>query len=342
MRLMRKYLLVSFFLFVCGCCRPIEQDYNLALKDKAFLEILEELDILLIAPSSGIPKQELDTLKSLLGNRVRFLPDEHYDTCRQSATKLDEIIKAINSAKILWAVRGGYGATKLASVLSKKYKSAQFPKIILVGYSDITALHIFMKERLFCVHAPMARELLFKEYDVAGFKMLADVLSGRIKCIKIDLRPLNESAKAASEISGLLIGGNLSLVESSIGTDWQAECKGKIVFLEDVGCNKGQAMRTLTHLLDSGILDKAKTVIFGSFSKDGNAEFLPIFKDFADTFGRPVFLTDKFGHGHCNYPIGYGVNGCVKRYNGTSNAFMLYVDFSETPIFKKKPPCKKS
>ncbi|MDR1365854.1 MAG: LD-carboxypeptidase [Holosporales bacterium] len=339
---MNKFWL-AILVLLAGCHRTSEQYINPVLQDQAFLQGLKELNITLVAPSSGLSVKELDALKSLLSGKVKFLPDQHYlkpnpwtnATAKQTA---DEITQAMESGGILWAVRGGYGARRLASILSKRrIKSSA---TILVGYSDVTALHLLFsarKQKVCCIHAPVARELIQEGHDCDGFRLFMGVLSGQIKQIKVNLQPLNANAKKTSKLHGPLTGGNLTLVEASIGAVWQADCKDKILFLEDVGCNPGQVIGSLAHLEDSGLLDGVKAVVFGRFSKEDDREFIPILFEFADRASFPVFLTDKIGHGYHNYPIGCGCPGAIEHDVEKPDSFILRVDFSKIPLFKKNP-----
>jgi muramoyltetrapeptide carboxypeptidase len=311
------------------------------LHDQIFLQSLQELNITLVAPSSGLPVKELDALKILLDGKVRFLPDQHYlkpnpwtnATAEQTA---NEIIQAMESGGIIWAMRGGYGARRLVSILSKRCIKPS--TVVLIGYSDVTALHLLFSARaqnVCCIHASVARELIQKGYDCDGFRLLMGILSGQVKQVKIGLRPLNANAQKTLKLCGPLTGGNLTLVEASIGTVWQANCKDKILLLEDIDCNLGQVTGSLAHLEDSGLLGGVKAIIFGRFSKGDDHEFIPILTEFAERVNFPVFLTDKIGHGYYNYPIGYGAPGSIEQDAEEADSFTLCVDFSKIPLFKK-------
>ena len=81
-----------------------------------------------------------------------------------------------------------------------------------------------------------------------------------------NLRPLNSVALKTSIIKGKMIGGNLRILQSSLGTSWQVNAKGKILFVEDVAEHPYRVERMLTQLLNTGVLAQQKAMVLGSFT----------------------------------------------------------------------------
>ena len=100
-------------------------------------------------------------------------------------------------------------------------------------------------------------------------------------------------------------GGNLTIVESSIGTRWQIETAGALLFLEDVGEKGYRIDRSLNHLRQAGLLNHVEGIIFGECSGPDEKGIRVAIERFAHETPIPVYQTDQFGHGQINYPIMY-------------------------------------
>lgn len=95
-----------------------------------------------------------------------------------------------------------------------------------------------------------------------------------------------------------------TLVENSIGTVWQINAKGKILFLEDIRVYPYAMERSLDHLKQAHILDEVQAVIFGNFTNSGNDDLVEIVKErFTKSVNFPVFTIQGIGHGYTNDPL---------------------------------------
>jgi muramoyltetrapeptide carboxypeptidase len=172
----------------------------------------------------------------------------------------DETVKAII------CVRGGYGAARILDLLDYDV-IRQHPKL-LVGYSDITALHsaLQLKARLITIHAPMLNGGLASEHlpeftRAAFLRTVMEAKPAGSICAGYDKKDITTLHCGVAE--GRLIGGNLSVLCASIGTPYQPQFKGQILFLEDVGERPYRLDRMLTQLLSAGILQQAAGVAIG-------------------------------------------------------------------------------
>jgi muramoyltetrapeptide carboxypeptidase len=281
--------------------------------DPKIISSLKGFRIDLVAPASGTSQEELQNIKELglklkipaecldlTENKVLFCA--HDDNMRFKCLK--EALLAKNN-NIIWTLRGGYGAARIVENLFDLQKPAKAK--IVIGYSDITALHLFLSQEWGwqTIHGAVLTELLKPEKSGNNFVKIADFLSGRVNSLSIDqLKPLNKSASESSAVEGLITGGNLTIIETSIGTKWQIKTKDKIVFLEDVGVKPYQIDRTLLHLMQAGVFKDIKAIIFGSFSGDDELT-LKTLSIFAQNMQVPVYHATKFGHNKFNYPIIY-------------------------------------
>lgn len=311
---------------------PEKPQYNAAVKNSEFLKVLEKFKILAVVPSSAPPSSEnIQQLKEIPSLNI-VLPDEYISDAIPYTANTDEkrfeflknALVSNDPSTIIWTVRGGYGAGRLIDDLEKMTK----PELekIFIGFSDITVLHLFLSQKWGwkTIHGPVLLDMLTLtiEKDPKNLEKVADLISGKVKYAELtQLLPLNTLAENSNTISGRITGGNLTMVQSSIGTSWQIDTKGKILFLEDIG-NKGyQIDRMLTQLKQAGLFKGAKAIVFGYFK--GADEFNDFaLNRFAQEVNIPVYKTDEFGHGEKNYPLIYNAESTLSK-SENSEFFIL-------------------
>lgn len=295
---------------------------NPILSDEKFMQFLATKHIRVIAPSSAVSSAENTQLNAIIpaevvrnsaewtGSPIPF----HATTDEKRWAALKEALYDPN-IKIIWTLRGGYGSARLIQYLLTLKPPAQ--KKVVIGYSDTTALHLFLSQRWGwkTIHGAGFKELLNAEKDPNNFKIIMDILSGQAAVVEVnDLVPLNFAAKRTQKISGALTGGNLTLMQTSIATPWQLQARDKIVFIEDVGVRGGQIDRTLYHLKEAGLFNGVKAIVFGEFEFDtlGSLDNLFSLKKFAAETNIPVFKTNQFGHDKSNVPLVYNAQAEIK------------------------------
>lgn len=178
--------------------------------------------------------------------------------------RLSDFQTAINHPEIkaIWALRGGYGVMRIIEKLDfsplKKH-----PKL-LIGFSDITAFHNqWQLMNLPCIHGIMPIQIAKNSIDtIEGMETLHNAIFGKKLTYKIPNSKYNR--KGNSE--GILTGGNLTLIQNLIGTPYQVDTKGKILFIEDVGEYMYRIDRLLFSLKLAGIFNNLKGLIVGGFN----------------------------------------------------------------------------
>lgn len=293
------------------------------MKNKSwnFLKPGDIVDI--IAPSSAAPVDNLPEYykkaKDLLASigLIARIPDDLIDLEKDpfSANSLEYRAKHIIDAftnkdsKAVWAIRGGYGAAKLIPFLEE----IAIPKSskLLLGFSDITALHLFLENNWnwSSVHSSVISQAITNPKLLAELK---PILFG--ENINIDynqLIPLNDLAQESKNIAGTITGGNLCLVQTSLSTSWEINAKDKIIFLEDVGERGYQIDRALNHLLQAGVFNGAKAVVFGEITPglepDGRNLCMMAIENFSKSLDIPVLSLPIIGHNNnCNSPLPLG------------------------------------
>jgi len=231
-------------------------------------------------------------------------------------TQLRHLKEALYSdSKIIWCLRGGYGSMRLIPHLLKM-KPPKKPKL-LIGFSDITSLHLFLNQHWNwpTLHARTISQMHPDLTSTPDRKFLKDIIFGK-KTEKTFKRlvPLNEMARRERLIKGTMTGGNLRIIQSSLGTSWQIDAKGKILFIEDVGERGYSVDRMLEQMFQAKLLDKGpKAIIFGDFTegleKNGKDLTTVAMKRFAERVPYPVFSGLKAGHDAVtNYPVPFNTS----------------------------------
>ena len=208
----------------------------------------------------------------------------------------------------IMCIRGGYGSSSLLDKID--YDLIKKNPKIFIGYSDITALHIAIHQitGLITFHGPVMLSS-FSDYTINYFrKALFDLrpigLINNPGSTKIrNNNPIHTISSGIAE--GKLVGGNLSLISSLMGTKYELNCNNKILFLEDVGEKPYSLHRMLTQLKQSGKLDNANGVIIGkcddcqpSGSQNSLWDYseLEAYEDIFKDYSKPVFSGMLIGH----------------------------------------------
>lgn len=198
--------------------------------------------------------------------------------------------------KAIFAVRGGYGSGQLLDRIDYGLIRRN-PKIFL-GYSDITALHLGIHQRtgLVTFHGPVTLSA-FTDYTIENFRKVlfeptpAGTLANPPETNLLRPRHTTRTIRPG-KARGPLIGGNLSLIAATMGTPFEIDTRGKILFLEDVGEQPYSIDRMLTHLRLAGKLQAAAGIVFGECSECGPREYKP---SFASTLSLGEVLDEILG-----------------------------------------------
>ncbi len=185
---------------------------------------------------------------------------------------------ADKEVKGIICVRGGYGSPQLLDGLD--YDLIRRNPKVLLGYSDITGLHlaIHQKTGLVTFHGPTGLSP-FTDFSQNWFKRAIDtkpmgVLGNPTE--QNSFRPAHPlRAIKSGKAKGRLIGGNLTLVSCLMGTPYEPDVRGKILFLEDVGEEPYRIDRMLQQLALAGKFDQCAGVVIGECVDCGPRQFEP-------------------------------------------------------------------
>jgi muramoyltetrapeptide carboxypeptidase len=282
----------------------------------------------IVAPASAPPDPKvLDrAIAGLeqLGYRIKLAPHVHKrwgylaGTDRERASDLMRMFSDRQVAAIL-CVRGGYGTARLLPLLD--YRAIRAQAKILVGYSDITALHcaLLTQAGLVSFHGPMLNSDFgadpLPDFTVQSFlRTLASAAKAPTLITDSEAKTIKVLRRGIAH--GPLLGGNLSVLCTTIGTRWQPSFRNKILFLEDVGEAPYRWDRMLTHLWNCGLLQQVAGIAIGRQSPDENppGQAAQEYRQTVEDVLRerllplkvPVLVGLPFGHvaGNATIPIG--------------------------------------
>ncbi len=228
-----------------------------------------------------------------------------------------------SDSKAIWCLRGGYGSARLLPALLKMQK----PKMekLLIGYSDITSLHIFFSQKwkMKSIHGPTISSFSVKNLKKENLKEIKNLLMDSKFKQNFSLEPINDAAiNLKKKLVAPIAGGNLAIIESLIGTKCSPNFNGKILLLEDVNEPAYKIDRMLFHLESAGTFKGVEAIIFGDFGKntDPKTESYEEFALYRFSMDKkiPIFKTNEFGHGEINRPLvlghSYKIKDCVLSY----------------------------
>lgn len=287
------------------------------MKSNANIPVLKQGDtIAFVSTARKVSKEELDFAVTLLkswgldlcfGNHL-FQEDHQFaGSVKQRAADLqwaldDENIKAI------FFVRGGYGSVQVVDQINW-FNFHQNPKW-LIGFSDITVFHSHIHQNFGIPTLHAAIPITFPKNAESSLENLRKVLFDEKVSYQIKAHPFNRSGKTEAEI----VGGNLSILYSLLGSESQINTEGKILFIEDLDEYLYHIDRMMQALKRAGMLHKLAGLIVGGMS-DMNDNTIPygktaeeIIRDVISEYNYPVAFGFPAGHIDDNNPIVFGEN----------------------------------
>lgn len=273
----------------------------------------------LVTPASALTRSAFErALENLdiLGYRVKYSDNIRVRSGFLSGTdhqRLQDLHDAFEDGEAdgIICARGGYGSARLLPHIN--YDLIRSNAKVFVGYSDITALltAFYQKAGLICFHGPVGASR-FNDFTIDHLQAVVE------KGKKVKLKNDGSPALVGGKATGRLLGGNLSLVTSLIGTPQAMPFKGHLLFLEEIGESTYRIDRMLTQLAQSGLLEGVKGVAIGYFTdcdmekEDSGFELSTslkeVFRHHFDGLGVPVGYGFPFGHEDHNVTLPVGIS----------------------------------
>ena len=243
-------------------------------------------------------------LKVKIGNTIGLDYYQLAGTDDQRAADFQEQLDNLN-IKAIWCVRGGYGTVKIIDKLDfTKFK--QNPKWI-IGFSDVTVLHSHLNRiGIESIHGTMPVSIARATDDAKN--SLCTVLFGDKLHYTLECDALNHNGKAKGE----LVGGNLSILYSLLGSPSALDCEDKILFIEDLDEYLYHIDRMMMNLKRNGCLSSLKGIIVGAMTdmKDNDIPWgrnaLEIIEDTVKGLNIPIIYNFPAGHIRDNRALIFG------------------------------------
>lgn len=273
--------------------------------------------VAIIAPASSSPLAFVDQAEDAV-IQMGLLPvmfpscySDHGHLAGTDQLRAKDIQDAFTDPTIkgIICLKGGYGTPRLLDLLD--YELIQANPKVFIGYSDITALHIALNQdsQMITYHGPMA--------SAGWISNLDDYTKGFLEKAIFSNEPLGSISNPEGfdldvlvhgKASGQLIGGNLSLLVSTLGSPYEMDTKDKILFIEEVHEPVYKIDKMLTSLRLAGKFLDCAGIILGTWSdcdpefkydKQKDLDLDVVFDEIIKPFNKPTFKNFRMGH---NYP----------------------------------------
>ncbi|BBD96514.1 LD-carboxypeptidase [Sphingobium amiense] len=259
-----------------------------------------------------------------LGSRSGYLAGTDAERAADvNAVYADPDVRAV------FAVRGGWGCARILPLLD--YAAIRRTPKLLVGFSDITALHLAFaaKAGFTTIHGPNA-SASWGSYSWDAFRAVA--FDGATPTLT---NPLGHEDRLVQRVGrirtfrpgvarGRLLGGNLTVLAALVGTPYLPDFTGAILFIEDVSEQPYRIDRMLTQLALAGILGRVKGVVFGQCTdcgpggpSYGGFTLSEVLQQHLEPLGIPAFQGGQFGHVANQYSLPLGVEAELDAGAGT-------------------------
>lgn len=290
----------AFFIFIL-CLISIPFQAQMTMITPAYLQKGDTVALVATARKHIVKNMQpaIDLLENwglhvVIGKSIGLEENQLAGSDEQRAADLQEQLDNPN-IKAIWCARGGYGTIRVVDLIDFTQFKKQ-PKW-LVGFSDVTVLHNHLNTMGFkSIHGIMPISLA--KASPEAIESLRLSLFGKPLQYVIDPHPMNPLGKA----SGELVGGNLSILYSLLGSQSAIDCKDKILYIEDLDEYLYHIDRMMMNLKRNGCLESLKGIIVGSMTnmKDNDIPWgknaLEIIQDVTKKYDIPVIFNFPAGH----------------------------------------------
>lgn len=219
--------------------------------------------------------------------------------------RAEDINRMFKSPSIdgVFCLRGGYGSPRILDMLDYEMITAH-PKIF-IGYSDITAIHIALNQisGLVTFHGPMPASDMLCDWDNFSYNSYWNAITNAHPYADYTNPDGYELKSLFPGIcKGALVGGNLTIIASTLGTPYEIDTKDKILFIEDIDESTYRIDRMLTQLRLSGKLKSCSGILLGNFNNclphnpDYDQSLEKVFQDILIPTKKPILSNIMAGH----------------------------------------------
>lgn len=339
----KALFLIFFIIFITSCKPKLAEDSSMnnvkttMVKKTVQPDFLQKGDtVAIVAPSGVLKNREREVnqavkllnswgLNPVVGANVHNQYGHFAGTDAERAADLQKALDNPN-IKAVWCARGGYGTVRVLDRIDyTKFK--KHPKW-LIGFSDITALHnAFHNQGYQSIHAIMCTSLTEDVTDIqASIKSLKNAVFGKALSYTIKGSNYNKTGT----VSGSIVGGNLTILHTMLGSKTSIDTNGKIFFFEEIGEYAYHIDRMLQSLKRAGYFKGLKGIIVGDISKvrKNTTEFgrtvEEIILDAVAEYNFPVAFNMPAGHEKDNRALVLGAT--VELSVGKDKSTIIFKD----------------
>ncbi|KPX32480.1 MULTISPECIES: S66 peptidase family protein [Pseudomonas syringae group] len=283
--------------------------------------------VALVSPAGPVDPVKLEAAVEVLkgwGLRPRVYPHALGNYSFYSGTdeeRLADLNAALADPEIRAVIcnRGGYGVQRIVTRVDIEAVRRD-PKLV-TGFSDITALHgaLWNHARLATIHGPVAAQLGAGGLFVSGMRHV--LMSTEPVLLKADPASPTAKVRTGGSAQGLLLGGNLCILDTSVGTPFMPDMTGAILLIEEVKEPAYRVDRMLTHLGNCGILERLAGIAVGEFTPapntGGTISPAHVLLERLGSLGIPVLGGLPVGHGDLNQAVPLGTQAILDADAGT-------------------------
>jgi muramoyltetrapeptide carboxypeptidase len=277
-----------------------------------------------VAPASPPDLARIEKAKSLyedMGLRVLLAPSvgkRHGYLGGTDAERVADLesMFANEDVRGVFCACGGYGTPRIVDRLNYKL-IAEHPKVFW-GYSDITCLHVAIHQQtgLVTFHGPMlSSDLGNSELEGTTLAGLSQIMAPRQQVFEQTRQPLHVLAEGMA--TGKLVGGNLTLLASMIGTPYEIDTKDTLLFIEEIEEEPYRIDRMLNQLRLAGKLDDAAGFVIGNFNgcepkkRQHSFTLQEVLDDYFSGSGKPCISGFQIGHCSPAFSVPYGARAVL-------------------------------
>ncbi len=250
-------------------------------------------------------------LKVVIGKTVGLVHGQFAGTDEERATDFQEMLER-KDVKAILIGRGGYGTVRMVDLVdfSPLKKQAKW----IVGFSDITVLHSHLHTQLQVVSIHAHMPSTYATSTPEALASLRNALFGNQLLYPIVWHPLNKKSRVGVEqiLKGIVVGGNLSVLYSILGSVSDINTDGKILLLEDLEEYAYHVDRMLMALKRSGKLANLKALLVGDIAEKENEDnpygksIAEIIMEHTQGYDYPVLFNFPLGHIANNWAVYMG------------------------------------
>lgn len=273
----------------------------------------------IVAPSSPVPEERaalcVETVESF-GYRVKAA--DNLASSKGGYMAGDERIRGqwLNrmfedpEVDAIFCLRGGDGANRVIDYLDLEVIRKN-PKIF-VGYSDVTSLHLLFNQQceLITFHGPMVSSNMVDHFDPESKDAFFEAIAAEGNYSYKAPKGKEIGVARAGRAKGRLTGGNLTVVCASVGTSYEIDTEGKILFIEEIGEHIGNLDRHIYQLHNAGKLRNAAGIVLGQFTRceqdEPDYSIVNVLMEATEGTDIPIMYNIQSGHDFpmINLPMG--------------------------------------